>query len=268
MLDNNNLFILCKEALMCCDIDKKIELTNKLYEENNSKKFNYEKIEVVRIEQPGRPEKPLLVLPKEVPRRRLGTLEGRLALYHAIAHIEFNAINLALDAVYRFQDMPIEYYDDWLKVAKEEAYHFNLMRNILKFNNIDYGSYKSHNGLWEMALATDDSPLARMALVPRLLEARGLDVTPRIIDNLKKVNAIDAIEALEIIVHDEIGHVAIGNNWYNYLCGKESLDPIVVFEKLLKEHAPTFVRKPFSYDLRRKAGFSEKELEALENIAI
>ena len=169
---------------------------------------------VTPISTPGRPERPALVSPRDLHRRSLHTPEGHAALIHSIAHIEFNAINLALDAVYRFRDMPTAYYDDWMQVAGEEAYHFQLVCAHLKSLDYDYGDFDAHNGLWEMAQKTADDPLVRMALVPRVLEARGLDVTPGISKKLADRGDKEAVAILEIIFQDEIGHVEIGTRWF------------------------------------------------------
>jgi uncharacterized ferritin-like protein (DUF455 family) len=218
-----------------------------------------------RIEPPGQPLTLQVVDPKTVPRRRLGTAHGQAALLHALAHIEFNAINLAWDAVYRFRDLPRDYYDDWVKVAYEEAFHFKLLQTQLQHLSLDYGDLPAHNGLWEMAVVTDQDPLLRMALVPRLLEARGLDATPHLINRLKtqKNNALVAI--LDIILQDEIGHVAIGSRWFRYLCQQRGLSPESTFYQILKKHFSGQLRPPFNYPARLAAGFSEAELVQLEH---
>lgn len=216
------------------------------------------------LDTPGRPGKPTLVPPQDVPRRKLGTPEGHAALLHAITHIEFNAINLALDAAYRFHGLPHGYYSDWLQVAFEEAYHFRLLREHLRTLGYDYGSFNAHNGLWEMAAKTMHDPLHRMALVPRLLEARGLDASPAIIAKLRQFGDARGAEILEIILRDEIGHVRIGNRWYEYFCGLRTLDPEEEFQKLLNEYDVSKPRPPFHHAARRAAGFSEQELRFLD----
>lgn len=222
--------------------------------------------EVKSIDTPGRPDLPKLVSPREVARRNLATEEGHIALIHAIAHIEFNAINLALDAVYRFQDMPEEYYKDWMQVAFEEAQHFTMLSNRLQELGCGYGDFNAHNGLWEMALKTQHSVIARMALVPRVLEARGLDVTPGMIKRLQGHGDHATVEILKIIFEQEIGHVAIGSRWFNYACDLENVSPEETFQDLLKEFMAGELRGPFELEARRKAGFSSSELEALQNI--
>ena len=215
------------------------------------------------IAEPGRPPRPELVAPQDTPRRAIGALEGRAALIHALAHIEFNAINLALDAAWRFRGLPRDFHGDWLKVAAEEAHHFQLLRDHLRTLGFSYGDFAAHNGLWEMALRTAHDVLARMALVPRVLEARGLDVTPGIRAKLASIGDTEAVRILEIIERDEIGHVAIGNRWYGYLCERRALDPVKTFQQLLAEYdAPAF-KPPFHVAARRAAGFSEREMELL-----
>jgi uncharacterized ferritin-like protein (DUF455 family) len=223
--------------------------------------------EPVRIEVPGRPEKPLLVRPQELPRRGLHTEEGRKALLHAIAHIEFNAINLALDAVYRFRELPPEYISDWLQVAAEEARHFAMLAHRLRQLGARYGDFAAHNGLWEMALKTDADPMERMALVPRVLEARGLDVTPGMIQRLEAAGDSASVALLQVIQREEIGHVAIGSRWFRFLAAERGLDPETVFLGLLDRHMPGGLRPPFALDARLAAGFSGRELAVLEERA-
>lgn len=212
---------------------------------------------------PGRPAKPELVAPKDVPRRRNNQVTGHATLIHAICHIEFNAINLALDAVARFADMPRAFYLDWLRVADEEAKHFGLLRDYLQADVFDYGDFPAHNGLWEMAQKTANDTLARMALVPRVLEARGLDVTPGIMEKLKGSGDHRAVEILQLILEEEIGHVAIGTRWFNYLCAQQDCAPGATFAKLLEANFKGALRGPFHLEARREAGFSEDELEWL-----
>ncbi len=214
-------------------------------------------------ELPGRPVLPRLVSPKQVPSRSAATREGRAALLHAITHIEFNAINLALDAVWRFAGMPREFYRDWLRVASEEALHFTLLREHLLTLDHDYGDFDAHDGLWTMVQRTAGDVTARMALVPRTLEARGLDATPPLQAKLARSGDARAVEILDIILRDEIGHVAIGNHWYRWLCVRDGLDPQEHYELLSRRHAAPRLRAPFNTDARRAAGFTEAELARL-----
>lgn len=212
---------------------------------------------------PGRPEKPLLVSPLEVEKRSMRTPEGRAALIHALAHIEFNAINLALDAVWRFADMPQQYYADWLRVAAEEAYHFELLNGYLRNMGYQYGDFSAHNSLWEMAERTQHDVLARMALVPRTMEARGLDASPPLRNKFLQIGDADAAGILDIILRDEIGHVAIGNHWFNWLCEQRGLEPIAAYDTLAKQHRAPAMRKPLNMEARRQAGFTDEELALL-----
>ncbi|QWE21135.1 ferritin-like domain-containing protein [Polynucleobacter sp. AP-Kolm-20A-A1] len=212
---------------------------------------------------PGRPAKPELVLPKLVPKRRMDTPEGRAGLLHSLAHIEFNAMNLALDAIWRFPNMPKEYYEDWLKVAKEEAYHFSLVNEHLRSIGFTYGDFPAHNSLWEMVERTTDSVMARMALVPRTMEARGLDAVPSIRDRFKQIKEVRAVEILEIILHDEIGHVLIGNRWFNFLCTKDGVSPISAYRELASKYRAPVLKGPFNIEARKQAGFTAEELSLL-----
>ena len=218
------------------------------------------------IGPPGRPRRPELVEASRVPRRRLGSPQGRAALVHAVAHIEFNAINLAVDAVYRFRGMPPAYYADWLSVAADEARHFSLLKARLQDFGMDYGDLPAHNGLWEMAEKTADSCLVRMALVPRVLEARGLDVTPGMIERLRSAGDHATVAALEVILEEEVRHVAIGTHWFRYCCAQEDLDPESTFLELLKSRYGGVPRGPFNLEARHVAGFSLAEMQALAQL--
>lgn len=217
------------------------------------------------IGNPGRPARPELVAPQQVPRRRLGSDAGRAALVHAIAHIEFNAINLALDAAWRFRDMPAGFYTDWLSVAADEARHFRLLEARLEDLGHRYGDFPAHNGLWDMAVKTADRCLERMALVPRVLEARGLDVTPGMIERLRKAGDEDTIAALEIILAEEVRHVEVGTRWFHYCCALDGVDPDETFLHLLRTRFDGTVKGPFNLSARTRAGFSRRELDALQS---
>lgn len=212
----------------------------------------------------GRPGRPLLVSPGQLPRRRLGSVEGRQALVHAVAHIEFNAVNLALDAALRFDGMPDDYYHDWLRVAADEVRHFRMLRARLGELGIDYGELPAHNGLWDMAERTAHDVLVRMALVPRVLEARGLDVTPGMIERLREAGDAATVELLEIILEEEEAHVAIGTRWFRYLCRQRGLESEATFAGLLRQYYKGQLRGPFNHSARQRAGFTTPELERLE----
>ena len=216
----------------------------------------------------GRPDLPELVHPSRVPTRKINQPEGRGMLLHSLAHIEFNAINLALDLLVRFPRMPSQFYTDWLKVAKEEAYHHTLLCERLAAHDLKYGDYLAHDGLWQMAEKTKGSLLARLALVPRLLEARGLDVSPAIREKLAAAGDTASAVVLDIILRDEIGHVAIGNRWFNEVCNNESRDPIEAFETCLQEYLAPRPRSPFNFKARAEAGFSKEELAWLMQVEL
>ena len=216
------------------------------------------------IDDPGRPQQPSLVDPRQLPRRSFATEDGRIRLLHAIAHIEFNAINIALDAVYRFRDMPDKFISDWLMVASEEARHFQLLQSELKRRGSFYGAQNAHRGLWDMVCKTRDNLLHRMAMVPRVMEARGLDVTPAMITKFLQFDDQVAADILETIYRDEVGHVYIGNYWYQKLCHDQCLDADETFRALIKLYMGGKLRGPFNWPARIAAGFEAPELEALE----
>jgi uncharacterized ferritin-like protein (DUF455 family) len=213
---------------------------------------------------PGRPKNPTLVNPLLVKRRAMHTVEGRAIAIHALTHIEFNAINLALDAAWRFKGMPEAYYLDWLKVACEEAKHFLLLKNYLQELGFEYGSFPAHDSLWEMVDKTKGDLLARMALVPRTMEARGLDAVPQIRARFLQAKDTQMVTILDIILHDEIGHVEIGNRWFNYLCNERQCDPITSFSTLSIEYKAPQLKGPFNWNARKQAGFTDIELRLLE----
>ena len=212
---------------------------------------------------PGRPERPLLLPPAQMKNRAVGTLEGRAVLIHALAHIESNAIDLALDVLWRWDGMPERFYSDWAQVAREEALHFQLLNTHLQLLGFAYGDFPAHNGLWEMAEKTRGDLLARLALVPRTLEARGLDASPAIRNKLISVGDQRGGEILALILRDEIGHVAIGNHWYRYLCAQRGLDPINCYAELAIRYQAPKLKGPFNLEARRAAGFEEDELALL-----
>lgn len=215
----------------------------------------------------ARPLKPRLVHPRELPRRGFGSDEGRAAFIHAVAHIEFNAIDLACDAVWRFRGMPEAFYADWVAVADDEARHFEMLRTRLQAFGRDYGDFDAHNGLWEMAVKTAHDGLARMALVPRVLEARGLDVTPGMISKLRALGDDTTADILEVILREEIGHVAAGSRWYRWFCGRAGVEPRARFHELLREYAGGVLHGPFNLEARLMAGFDEDELASLQSLA-
>ncbi|AHG63629.1 ferritin-like domain-containing protein [Advenella mimigardefordensis] len=215
---------------------------------------------------PGRPQRPQLVDPREVSIRSTQTPQGKAALMHSIAHIEFNAINLALDIIWRFPGMPDDFYYDWLQVAREEAYHFSLVRGHLAASGYQYGDFSAHNGLWDMAEKTADDILARLALVPRTLEARGLDVSPAIQNKLRAANDQRGVEILDIILRDEIGHVKTGNRWYLYCCEQQNQDPVAAYAALIDTYRISKPRGPFNVQARMAAGFTQADIDWLNSL--
>ncbi len=250
------------EVLCLSDVDQKVAGTLELHAQAASLSIA-DAAPPEPVDLPGRPDRPELLAHSAVARRSPATLQGRAILLHAIAHIEFNAINLALDAIWRFSGMPHAYYLDWLKVAAEEAQHFSLLREHLRSQGYDYGDFPAHQGLWTMCEKTRGDVLARMALVPRTLEARGLDATPLIQRKLRQTGAADALAAaniLETILREEVGHVAIGNHWYRWLCERAKLDAEAHYTVLVQRHEAPQPKPPLNLDARRRAGFTETEL--------
>ena len=263
-----SLFDWAKRCLDSCDPVEKVALTAQAFSALLAGELHLESDAMpLPFSDAGRPTCPKLVPPRELPHRSVASREGRVALLHAIAHIEFNAINLAWDAVYRFRGLPPRYYHDWARVAAEEAYHYRLLAARLAELGSAYGELEAHDGLWATAARTAHDPLVRMALVPRVLEARGLDVTPGMIERLRKAGDNVSIVLLDIILHDEIGHVEIGTRWFHYLCEQRQLDPEQTFVALLDEYMQGQVRPPFHYEARRRAGFSDNEMHRLEVMA-
>lgn len=254
------------EILALTDPQSKVGSLNQLFDQYHADQVSLNTealLDASGICIPGRPIKPELVPPLEVPKRSMSTDQGRASLLHSLAHIEFNAMNLALDAIWRFQGMPKAYYEDWLKVAKEESFHFSLLDGYLKQLGYAYGDFLAHNSLWEMVERTTDAVIARMALVPRTMEARGLDAVPMIRNRFKQIKDLRAVEILEIILQDEIGHVLIGNKWFNFLCEQEGLSAISSYKELARKYRAPVLKGPFNLEGRRQAGFTSEELNLL-----
>lgn len=253
-----------KTALDCCDPTLKVKLSRELLENWNSNKaapLDYP----LPKDEPGRPEYPALVPPSEVPRRRLGSEKGRAAMMHAVAHIEFNAINLALDMISRFAGHPelentddkIAFISDWLSVAADEARHFSMINTYLNSQGYEYGTFPAHNGLWDAALDTSQDIAARLAIAPMVLEARGLDVTPQIIEKLRKNNDPEAITILKVILEEEVQHVYFGTKWFNFIAQKRSKAPTAYFHELVRTHFKGLLKEPFN----KKARFAAELYE-------
>ncbi|KAB7619733.1 ferritin-like domain-containing protein [Alkalilimnicola sp. S0819] len=265
MEQNRNVHARAFECLMAREPQRKMDLTARLLADWRAGRLELaEHAAPEPVVVPGRPERPALVPPRALVKRGLGSEAGRIALIHAVAHIEFNAINLGLDAVYRFRGLPEAFYDDWLRVAEDEARHFALLRERLGELGAAYGDFPAHNGLWEMAVDTAHDWLVRMALVPRVLEARGLDVTPGMIERLEAAGDTRTVEILRLILREEIPHVAIGSHWFKRACAERGLEPEATFRELLARYMRGRLRGPFNHDARLAAGFSAEELAALE----
>ena len=260
-----NFFSQCRHIILLNDIESKCLATSELYthwQEGYYPSLNSTgNIESIPV--PGAPENPKLISPLDVPKRKLGTKEGHAGLFHALAHIEFNAINLAIDACYRFQNMPLQFYANWLSVAKDEVYHFQLLNHHLKSLGYSYGDFTAHSGLWDMAIRTEADVLLRMALVPRVLEARGIDAVPELEKKVKSINDKRGAEILSIIHHDEIEHVRYGDYWFKYVCEQRSLDYTDTFFSILEEYDAPRIRGAFNREGRKQAGFSDNELNQL-----
>ena len=264
-MTKQKLFTELHRIILIRDVDKKCAATQKL---NGQPIHNFEIAHeeiIAPITTPGLPQKLELVAPRNLKRRGIKSQQGRNILMHAIAHIEFNAINLALDAAYRFRNQPIQYYQDWIQIAAEEARHFILIRDYLRQNNCEYSDFPVHNGLWDMAVKTAGDVVARMALVPRVLEARGLDVTPGIIKRLHSANDNSAVAILKVIYQEEIDHVRVGSKWFNYQCELNHLKPKSTFKSMIDKHLHGELKGPFNIAARLQAGFDELELESLKS---
>jgi uncharacterized ferritin-like protein (DUF455 family) len=263
-----NPFARAREALCVAAVDRKLALTHALESSAECGALDWDTaVHDSTPYEPGRPARPVLVEPRLLERRSTATRTGLAALIHAVAHIELNAVNLALDAIVRFRSLPPEYYRDWLHVAAEECTHFALLREHLRSLGHDYGDFSAHGGLWEMALKTAHDPLVRMAMVPRVLEARGLDASPAIMRRLQAAGDRRGAEIIAIILRDEVGHVAIGGRWFEFLCKQRGLDPESTFERMLEEFAAPRAVLPLNVEARRRARFSEREIAHIEAAA-
>ena len=264
-IGEKNLFRLARECLLEHDLEKKIRCSREIVRLFHAGELQItgDDCPVADIE-PGRPGKPELVPARALPKRSFATDRGRAAMLHALAHIEFNAINIAWDAIQRFRNLPADYYRDWLKIAGEETHHFCLLRTLLQERGYDYGAFDAHDGLWRAVERTADDVLARMAIVPRVYEARGLDVTPDIINRFREIGEKQICDVLDIIYADEIGHVAVGNHWFRYICEQRGLVPFATFMDLLKQHMDSVPRMRLNREARLAAGFSREELDYME----
>ncbi len=259
----NCLFSELEQIIVCKDPTEKCKATRNLVRGFEEDHLEYRRKPIDTL-LPGYPSTLQLVAPRDLKRRGISTQEGRNILLHAVAHIEFNAINLALDAAYRFIDQSYDYYKDWLRVANDEARHFSMIRAYLNKHGCDYGDYPAHNGLWEMAVKTQHDILARMALIPRVLEARGLDVTPGMIKRLEDAGDSEAVDILKVIYKDEIEHVDIGSKWFKHHCNERNLEPRSTFLRMIETHMHGELRGPFNLEARLMAGFDETEMRTID----
>jgi len=265
-MDHNSLFDCARQCLIEADVETTLALSEQMVARFSGQSPVVSGNDELDADlQPVFPEKPRLIDPDQLPHRGAGTVSGRVALIHAIVHIEYNAVHLAWDAIYRFREMPERFYQDWMKVAGEETRHFRLLQTRLKDLGYDYGDLDAHDGLWRIAHMTRHNPLVRMALVPRVLEARGLDVTPGMIRKLENAGDLQTADSLKIIYNDEIGHVEIGSHWFRYLCEKQGVEPEQTFYRLIDEYYREGLRGPYNEEARLQAGFSESELEWLNH---
>ncbi|MGR8933918.1 MAG: ferritin-like domain-containing protein [Gammaproteobacteria bacterium] len=262
-----NIFSLAAACLQHNDIEALLANTHAAWRLNCAGQLDFSSSDTPQpIAATRFPLRPKLLDPRFMPRRKLTTPGGLQAFFHAIAHIEFTAIYLAWDILYRFRGMPQQFYQDWLRVADEEAQHFALISAHLRQMGIEYGDLPAHRGLWELAENTAGDLPARLALVPRYMEAHGLDVTPPMIDKFTQAGDTQSVAILTRILTDEVGHVALGTHWFHYVCGQYGLNAEEQYKLLLAKHLTGKPKKPFNRELRLKAGFSDRELKWLESL--
>jgi uncharacterized ferritin-like protein (DUF455 family) len=263
----DSLFEIAEKCLYQPDVQDKLALTHHAWRLCCASALDFEEgSPILPIGQVAFPHKPVLKDPSHMPKRGLASKDGVVAFFHAIAHVEFMAIYLAWDILYRFRNMPKNFYSDWLKVADEEAQHFELLREHLITLGSDYGALPAHGGLWDHAVDTTDDLLARLAMVPRCMEARGLDVTPGIIAKFEAAGDDAAVAILTRILTDEVGHVERGSYWFNYVCSQQGLEPEQHYRQMIEQYYRGGKPKgPFNRALRKEAGFSDSEIDWLES---
>jgi uncharacterized ferritin-like protein (DUF455 family) len=247
------------EAIGSPDLDRKTEIAQETARRWFARRLSLRSpLDPVLPDRPGRPAKPELIPPKQMEKRSLHTIKGRVALLHAIAHIELNAVDLALDIVARFATEPVpnSFFDGWMQVAFEEAKHFRLVRTRLQDLGADYGDLPAHDGLWQAAHATRNDLTARLAVVPLILEARGLDVTPALQAKMRETGDLESAAVLDIIYNDEKGHVAVGAKWFRFLCAREKRDPARTFHELVRANFRGPLKAPFNDIARAEAGLT------------
>lgn len=260
-----NLYQQAKDCFLLACPDEKLALTYEAASNWNADKLVWKDGDSIELlNEPGRLDRPEIVMPRNLNKRKFNKEEGRAALIHSLAHIELTAINLAWDSIYRYRDMPKEYYNDWVECAAEEAGHFVMLRDRLREMGYDYGSFPAHNELWKMAVTTSGDLMDRMAIVHRVFEARALDVVPVTLKKFAAQNDTAMVKALTTICNDEIGHVSAGTRWFRYRCEQQQLDPDTTFFSLLQQYLKKPLSGPFNHEARRETGFSENELNYLE----
>jgi uncharacterized ferritin-like protein (DUF455 family) len=260
-----NIFSIAEYCLHQNDIASKLAATHHARELAIRGQLSYESTaSVTAISKIQFPEQPILLAPRDMPRRKLKSQAGKAAFFHALAHIEFVAIYLAWDMLYRFRNLPDRFYQDWLKVADEEAQHFQLIRSHLLALGMDYGDLPAHRGLWEHAEDTANDVLARLAIVPRCMEARGLDITPQMIEKFEKQGDTTSVKLLTRILNDEVGHVEIGSYWFKVLCEQQGLNSELHYKELIERFYVGKPKGPFNRELRIIAGFTHAEIDWLE----
>ena len=259
------LFDFAERCLYDADIAQKLAITHRAQELALAECLSFQSAQPPKsIADTRFPDKPALMMPRDMPRRRMDSPAGKAAFFHALAHIEFMAIYLAWDIIYRFRGLPEQFYLDWLKIADEEAQHFELLSNHLLTLGVVYGDLPAHKGLWSHAEDTADDLLARLAVVPRCMEARGLDVTPVMIEKLKAQDDEAGVAILARIYQDEIGHVERGSFWLNYFSRQRGLDPEQTFKDKILACYQGKPKGPFNREVRIIAGFSHNEIDWLE----
>ena len=261
-----NLYQTAKDCFLIADPDVKIARTNEIASMWFSGKMEWLEGDAPQnLQEPGRLDKPEIVMPRDLKKRKPHTETGRAALIHSLAHIELTAVNLAWDAIYRYRDMPKEYYADWVQCAKEEAGHFALLRQKLRDMGFDYGSFAVHGELWKMAITTKDDLTDRMAIVHRVFEARALDVIPHTLGRFEQLNDTEMVKILNLICNDEIGHVNSATRWFRYRCEQQGMNPDTTFVALLKHYLTSPLAGPFNYQARKQSGFNQFELDYLDS---
>jgi uncharacterized ferritin-like protein (DUF455 family) len=261
------LFAALEKALACAEVEEKVSLVQVLADDWRQGRLRHDiDYPLQTPTQRGYPTRPEIVHATKVPKRKLNSPEGLAVLFHAVAHIEWSAIDLALDHAYRFRGLPSEYYADWIGVAAEEAGHFLLLREHLRTYSHDYGDFPAHDVLWSLNLSTADDLLARMALVPRLAEARGLDATPPIQAKLAQAGDVAGAQVLEIILNDEIGHVGLGDKWFRRFCAEQGLPVEATYLHFMNKFDVPLPTPPMNEKARLAAGFTAAELVGLNAV--